>query len=287
MKFLSLFLSLVSLGSLLCPVLPAEELPKKSGGIEELVAVTRERSLEVREKERLRTLSRKPWPEGGWGETLWSLAALYQNEKFDEGNESLLRNAKAYTEAAISSGEEDFRPESYPEKSPWAYFALPGDLRIVSLFREGSPHFSGRLKPETEAAMKEALWIWGKGKSRVEEASLDNLLALQGPENHDLTLRPGYYLVASILKDDPVYAERLFDDGKTAAQHFAAYKNLLSAPEGKPASSSHSSVSETSSYQAPAAAIVLRNLEFPLEAPFVIRNRVLGEISRLGDRDAS
>ena len=42
---------------------------------------------------------------------------------------------------------------------------------------------------------------------------------------------------------------------------------------------------ETSRYQLPAAAILLRKLEFPAREPFVIRNRVLGELepSRPGD----
>jgi hypothetical protein len=58
---------------------------------------------------------------------------------------------------------------------------------------------------------------------------------------------------------------------------FESYKNLLYAPEGQPAGSSHSNVIETSRYQAPAAAILLRKRIFPADESFVIRNRVLGE----------
>jgi len=212
--------------------------------------------------------------------------------------------------------------------------------------------------------MKEALWWLVKSKSKVAEASLDHLLVHHGTENHDLTLRPNYYLVASVLKEDPSFRNRRYDDGRTAAEHFAAYnayfrewprkrvmiglwfemgsdtyqkyswpalfnlhelspdpvvrkrfgmlmdvafveeaqvsargrrgggrsragygknsfegyKNLLYAPKGIAAKCSHSKVIETSTYQLPAAAILLRKMAFPAAKPFVITNRVPGEM---------
>jgi hypothetical protein len=66
---------------------------------------------------------------------------------------------------------------------------------------------------------------------------------------------------------------------------FESYKNLLYAPENRAAHSSHSKVIETSLYQAPAAAILLRKREFPTAEPFVIRNRVLGEQAPNRPRD--
>jgi len=252
------------------------------------------------------------------------------------------------------------------ELSPWAYFALTDYVRILCLFNAGSTHYPGRLHPETEVAMKEALWWLIKGKSRVIDASLDNLLVLHGTENHDLTLRPNYYLIAALLKDDPAFKDRRYDDGHSAAEHYVAYnrffqqwptqriksglwfevgscgyqkyswpalfnlhelapnplvrkrfgmlldiafieeaqisvqgrrgggrsrasygannfehyKNLLYAPEGQPANASHSKVIETSTYQLPAAAILLRKMAFPANKPFVISNRVLGELAQ-------
>jgi len=38
------------------------------------------------------------WPGGVWGEVLWSLAALYLNEKVDEANARLLKRAREYAE---------------------------------------------------------------------------------------------------------------------------------------------------------------------------------------------
>jgi hypothetical protein len=66
--------------------------------------------------------------------------------------------------------------------------------------------------------------------------------------------------------------------GDYDANGFESYKNLLYAPEGQRVGSSHSRVIETSRYQLPAAAILLHERVFPATEPFVIRNRVLGEL---------
>lgn len=47
------------------------------------------------------------------------------------------------------------------------FFSLTDHLRILYLFDTDSPHYPGRLKPETTAAMKEALWLWVRGESRI------------------------------------------------------------------------------------------------------------------------
>ena len=51
--------------------------------------------------------------------------------------------------------------------------------------------------------MKEALWYWVKENSEWKNAGPEDLFLLHGTENHDLTLRPNHYLVASLLKEDP------------------------------------------------------------------------------------
>lgn len=345
---------------------PTPQANDKYVGWETLVADTHRASFRARDRELRRIVAKDScWPHGAWGDTMWALAALYRNEKVDEANARLLKRAKAYIALHRAKKENStFTPEEVKE-TPWAYFALTDYVRILYLFHAGSRHFPGRLQGETEAAMKEALWFWAKADSNVTDASLDNLLVLLGTENHDLTRRPNYYLVACLLKDDPLFRDRMYDDGHTAAEHAAAYeaffrewprkravtglwfevgsntyqkyswpalfnlhelapdpvvrkrfgmlldlafieeaqisvhgrrgggrsraeygknafesyKNLLYAPEGAGAGSSHSKVIETSRYQLPAAAILLRKLEFPAREPFLITNRVLGELA--------
>ncbi|MBL7016386.1 MAG: hypothetical protein ISR84_02390 [Kiritimatiellales bacterium] len=333
---------------------------------EERVKETHSASLALRESALRKVIAKaESWPYGVWGDTMWALSALYLNEKTDDANDRLLEYAQSYCKANDPRSGEEFRPENSKDATPWGYFGLTDYVRILSLFNAESPHFPGRLRPETEAAMKEALWLLVKADSKVVDASLDNLMVLLGTENHDLTLRPNYYLVAAMLKDDPAFKDRKYDDGHTAAEHYAAYnrffqewprrramsglwfevgsdnyqkyswpslfnlhelspdplvrkrfgmlmdvafieeaqvsvkgrrgggrsraeygknnfehyKNLLYAPAGAPAGCSHSKVIETSRYQLPAAAVLLRKMAFPAEKPFLITNRVLGELA--------
>jgi hypothetical protein len=339
----------------------------KYAGVDALIAETHQKSLTARNRELQKTVAAgKSWLPAGWGDTNWSLAALYLNERVTEANDKLLEQANLYRARYDNTQQPGFEPGKESNEFPWSYFGLVDYIRILCLFRAESPHYPGRLTPATEAAMKEALWIWAKDSSRVADAALDNLLVLLGTENHDLTLRPAYYLLASILKDDPAYSQRHYGDGKTAREHYNAYntffqewprqrarcglwvelgsdtyqkyswpalfnlhelspdpivrkrfgmlldlafieeaqisingrrggglsraghhggnnferyKNLLYVPEGERAYASHSKVIETSRYQLPATAIILRRLEFPAEEPFVIANRVLGELA--------
>ena len=333
--------------------------------LEQLVEETHEASLKLREGSLRKAIAKDSyWIKGVWGETLWSLAALYLNEKVDLANTGLLERANDYIALNRADVEISAFDPGKAKETPWSYFAITDYLRILYLFHAKSPHFPGRLKPETEAAMKEALWFWVSGNSRVDDAGLENLFLLLGTENHDLTKRPNFYLGTALLKDDPAYRDRRLADGHTLSEHaaaytaffrewprsrarsglwvevgsntyqkyswpalfnlhelapdpvirkrfgllldmafieeaqisvrgrrgggrsrakngpnsFEAYKNLLYAPAGKPAGCSHSKVIETSRYQLPAAAILLRKREFPTDKPFVIRNRVLGEL---------
>jgi len=333
------------------------------GKSDELVAQTHKNSLRLREESLRKTIAKDTaWPQGVWGDNLWTLSALYLNEKVDEANARLLRRAKEYI-ATNPATSQRTSPEAQGNL-PWTFFSLTDYVRTLCLFHSKSRFFPGRLKPETEAAMKEALWLWVRGESRIADTGTNNLFLLLGTENHDLNRRPNYYLITALLKDDPSYRDRKLADGHTVAEHadaytafyrewprkraasglwvevgsntyqkyswpalfnlhelspdpvirkrfgllldlafveeeqisvqgrrgggrsrayaepnpFDSYKNLLFAPEGRPAGSSHSRVIETSRYQLPPEAILLRKRTFPAAEPFVIRNRVLGEL---------
>ena len=191
--------------------------PNKCANHESLVKETHQASLRARERVLRDTVARNTsWPNGVWGEVLWSLAALYLNEKADDANARLLKRAKNYIARHKSNAEiSKFAPEEATE-TPWAYFALTDCVRILCLFHANSTHFPGRLTPETESVIKEALWLWVKSESKVVDASLENLLVLLGTENHDLTRRPNYYLISSILKDDPAFRNRRYTDREVA-----------------------------------------------------------------------
>lgn len=342
---------------------------------ERLVAETHAASLTLREAALRRTISGdSAWPPGVWGDNLWTLSALALNQKVDQANARLLKHAADFIDRTRKHGDRPAPTPEQPGNAPWTFFSLTDYVRTLCLFHARSPHFPGRLKPETEAAMKEALWLWVSRDSRLTNAGTDDLFLLLGTENHDLNKRPNHYLVTALLKDDPAYRGRKLADGHTLTEHAAAYtafyrewprsradaglwaevgsntyqkyswpalfnlhelapdpivrrqfgllldlafieeaqisvngrrgggrsrayynanvfesyKNLLYAPQGQRGGSSHSRVIETSRYQLPPAAILLRKRAFPPAGPFIIRNRVLGELEppRPGDSDS-
>jgi hypothetical protein len=341
--------------------------------VHQLVTETHTASLKLREEALRKTIARdSAWPPGIEGDNLWTLSALYLNEKVDVANARLLKHANDYIALIRKHGHSPIATPEEPGTAPWTFFSITDYVRTLFLFHAKSPQFPGRLKPETEAAMKEALFLWVSGESRIADTGMDNLFLLLGTENHDLNRRPNYYLVTALLKDDPAYRDRKLADGHTTTEHadaytkflrewpasrvrtglwaevgsntyqkyswpalfnlhelapdpiirkrfgllldlafieeeqisvqgrrgggrsraapgvnaFESYKNLLFASEGQPAGSSHSRVIETSRYQLPPEAILLRKRTFPAAQPFVIRNRVLGELETVHSENA-
>lgn len=193
-------------------------------GTEQLVTEVHNSSMQLREQALRKSIAKDTcWPESVWGDNLWCLAALYLNEKSDLANERLLRAANEYVEKSKQAGAA-FRPT--PENNtgaPWTFFSITDYARILCLFHAKSTHFPGRLKPETEAAMKEALWLWMSAGSRIEDYGMDDLFLLLGTENHDLNIRPVHHLVSSLLKDEPAYRDRKLADGHTTAEHADAH----------------------------------------------------------------
>jgi hypothetical protein len=338
----------------------------RCAGVDALVAETHKASLKLREESLRKTLVKDTcWPQGIWGDNLWTLAALYLNEKTDAANARILKQANDYIDMKRKRGSTPSPTPEEPGEAPWTFFSITDYVRTLCLFHAKSTYFPGRLKPETETAMKEALWLWVSTESKIADAGLDDLFLLLGTENHDLNKRPDYYLITALLKEDPAYRDRKLADGHTVSEHadayttfyrewpcsrartglwvevgsngyqkyswpalfnlhelapdpiirkrfgllldlafieeeqisvrgrrgggrsraysgvnaFEPYKNLLYASAGQPAGSSHSRVIETSRYQLPPEAIFLRKQAFPATKPFVIRNRVLGELA--------
>jgi hypothetical protein len=196
--------------------------------IERIAEKARAESVKIRQQILRKYIQKEEgWPGGAWGDTMWCLSALYLNEKKEIANQRLLTRAQDYiSRCAAKPSIEIFRPEQ-KEKPPWAYFGLSDYIRILHFFHQKSTHYPKRLMPDTESAMKEALWILVKNISKVADASSDNLLTTLGTENHDLTIRPNCYLAAALLKDDPDFSKRPYEDGHTAEEHFAAYHNFF------------------------------------------------------------
>jgi hypothetical protein len=326
-----------------------------------LVVVTHKASLKLREQALRKTIAKDTcWPNGVWGDNLWTLAALRLNERVDEANARLLKRASDYIEKNRTTGSGSIPTPENPGDAPWNFFSITDYVRTLCLFHSKSTHHPGRLKPETEAAMKEALWLWVSAESKIADAGPEDLFLLLGTENHDLNKRPVYYLITTLLQDDPAYKDRKLADGHTTAELADAYTkfyrewpssraasglwievgsntyqkyswpalfnlhelspdplirkrfgllldlalieeaqisirghrgggrsrayydrngfdSMKAMLHGEGGGSSHSRVIESSLYQVPPAAILLRKRTFPASEPLVIRNRVLGQ----------
>ena len=106
-----------------------------------LVAEVHAASMQQRTKVLQAAVGRETlWPAPGakaWGDVMWALSLLYLNERVDEANDRI-------QELALT-------------EEPFAYFGTVDYVRILALFNSRSPHYPGRLEPETEAVMKAAL----------------------------------------------------------------------------------------------------------------------------------
>ena len=186
----------------------AGNLPESGrfAGHEKLVAETHAASLKLREASLRGTIAKKEvWPPGTWGDNLWCLAALCLNEKTDEANARLLKSANKFIESKPKKLAET-SPEG-PGKLPWTFFSITGYLRILYLFHAKSPHFPGRLKPETEAAMKQSLWLWVRGESWLAEAGPDDQFLLLGTDSAlvNYAWRTPHCLLGSILQNPALH----------------------------------------------------------------------------------
>lgn len=196
----------------------------KYANYRKVVAETHKASLAIRKRALHRFLTtEKRFPPNKWGENLWCLTALYLNQKVDEANAILYERAKAFVDATDAPGYVAPHEKHVGPEWPFGFFSIGEYFRTYALFHSASAHFPGRLEPGTEAVMKEVFWRFVKRGSVVKEAGPEFYLSYYGTENHDLVQRPYFYLMNGILKDDPNFNRRKYNDGKTAQAHYDAY----------------------------------------------------------------
>ncbi len=182
-------------------------------GVEAQIAEARERSMDQRMQRMQQTVATardRMFPPGIWGDTLWALSALMVEEKVEEANALLLNNTN--------------------EEQPFAYFSGFDYVRILCLFGAEGQRSPGLLTAETEQAMKQVLFDWVRpdtmsewgGISRVDKVTPEHVWEVWGSENHDLIKKSMTYLTSMLIKEDPDFRDRTYDDGHTPAEHFEA-----------------------------------------------------------------
>jgi hypothetical protein len=174
--------------------------------------------FDARRDEMLRRQLANPYPEGGvWHYADFALAALYLNERVDEGNEAILTIRREFPV--------DPDPRPGPEEPEVDDFHWSINLlqRIYFLFNANSSFFPGRLTPEAEAALLAIFWDSGRRHCRIEYADPERTWWIWGSENHGAMRSSGFWGTAHILKDSPDYRDRRYEDGSTPAEMAAAW----------------------------------------------------------------
>ncbi len=136
-----------------------------------------------------------------WFDATFALCALHLDREVDEAN----RVVSAVTNLWPVDVSDKKEPEAY-----WAFSAL---IRIMLTHGASG---TGRLAAQAETDLKALFWNYTSLRSLPNP---DNTWLLDGSENHDLMRKSVHYLAATAYAADPAYRDRLFADGKTAANH--------------------------------------------------------------------
>lgn len=146
--------------------------------------------------------------------TDFAMKAFLLDEQLETANQALQENCRFYTENELERNDRD----SF-------YWAADVVCRMVEFFGPHGSMAPGRLTPETETAVLEMAWVYCKDTSNVADAetAISQTWHIHESENHHLQRFSTVWHFSKFLKNDSRYSSRLYDDGKTPAQHYQAW----------------------------------------------------------------
>ncbi len=165
-------------------------------------------------------LNPSPSPDTPWGTVNQAMGILWFDEMSDQWPEAN-RSLAALAEKA------PIHPHDLTE--PAVYWGLGALVRTYLLFNAESEFFPGRLTPEAETVVKELLWNFVYGRSRIDETSPEQVWTIFDSENHDMMHKTVYYLAAVVFARDSEFSAKRYNDGGTPAQHEAAWAEWFKA----------------------------------------------------------
>ena len=120
---------------------------------EKLMAATHKASVNLREIALQKTIAKdSAWPPGIWGDNLWTLSALYLNEKVDAANARLLKQAQDYVDVVRMHGSQAIATPEKPGNAPWNFFSITDYVRTLCLFHPSSASSSPATPSSAPAA---------------------------------------------------------------------------------------------------------------------------------------
>ncbi|MFN4016062.1 MAG: hypothetical protein ACK4JB_12060 [Reyranella sp.] len=104
-------------------------------------------------------------------------------------------------------------------------------VRLYGLFNDRSGVFGGRLTAAAQRRMEEQLYRISS-QTRFNDyrfaSNLANVWTMKGSENHAFAAQSSFLLVSQFLKNSPDLAKRAYEDGRTPAEHYEAWRRYWS-----------------------------------------------------------
>lgn len=102
-------------------------------------------------------------------------------------------------------------------------------MRLYLLYNANSTYFPGRLRTDADRHIIEGIWNFMKAHAEFDRSSLSNSsIWLGSSENHQAQTNTDMFLASQILKNDPAYATRRYDDGHSPTEYYNAYRAFWS-----------------------------------------------------------
>jgi hypothetical protein len=120
------------------------------------------------------------------------------------------------------------RPQTFLEihSFPTAFDTL---VRLCKFYGPKGSLAPGRITPATYAVLLQTMWEWSKVKAKIADAETEQSQTwwIENSENHHALHFTTCWGFAMILKDESAYRDRKYDDGHTAAEHYAAWTRYI------------------------------------------------------------
>ncbi|MCH2664704.1 hypothetical protein MK139_10205 [bacterium] len=88
---------------------------------------------------------------------------------------------------------------------------------------------SSAISQETQDLMLEMMWVWASRVSPILNPDPTHIWRVPNTENHHAMGAVTAWTLSKFLRRDKRYADRVYDDGRSAAEHYAAWADYFKA----------------------------------------------------------
>jgi hypothetical protein len=144
----------------------------------------------------------------------FAFKCFWLNERIGPANDALMENSDYYIGY----------PAAYKDRDSF-YWAADELCRIVEFFGSKGTIKAGLVTEKVEERILLMMWQYSKTQSKVAKAEyrISKTWYVDESENHHAQRFSCAWHFAKFLKDHPLYKDLKYDDGFTAAEHYAAW----------------------------------------------------------------